>query len=58
MSSEKRLALFLILTLCSMFGIQYLIEVTGLVPPPPPKNAQAVAEARDEKKPDEVEKDN
>ena len=45
MSSEKRLFLFLVLTFASILGIQYLMDVTGLNPPPP-KKPQAVAQAK------------
>jgi hypothetical protein len=34
MSHEKRLFLFLTLAFCSILGAQYLMELTGLTPPP------------------------
>src|SRR3954452_7354950 len=47
MSSEKRLFLFLALTFASILGIQYLMDVTGLNPPPPQKKFQdIVAQAK------------
>src|SRR4051794_22104689 len=36
-SDNKRLYLFLLLTFSSILGIQYLMDVTGLTPPPPKK---------------------
>ena len=36
MSSEKRLVLTLLLTVASVYGIQMVMERTGLIPPPPP----------------------
>ena len=41
MSSEKRLVIFTVVTFLSILGIQYGLEVSGLVPPPPPKKPQA-----------------
>lgn len=41
MSSEKRLVLFMVLTFVSFMTIQYVMDVAGLTPPPPPKAPQA-----------------
>src|SRR5262245_40532486 len=52
MSSEKRLVLFMILTFFSFLAIQYVMDVTGLNPPPPKAPPQAQAKAKpDEAKP-------
>jgi len=45
MNSEKRFLLFVMLTLSSVLGIQYLMEVTGLTPPPV-KKPQNVVQAK------------
>ncbi|HMB04984.1 MAG TPA: membrane protein insertase YidC [Isosphaeraceae bacterium] len=47
MSSEKRLLLFLVLTFCSIFAMQYVMDLMGLTPPPPKKPAP-VAQAKPE----------
>jgi YidC/Oxa1 family membrane protein insertase len=47
MSNEKRLFLFLLLTFGSIWGIQYLMDVAGLNPPPP-KNPPPVVKAKDD----------
>ncbi len=44
MSSEKRLALCMVLTLGSVYGLQFAMERTGVLPPPA-KKPQAVAGA-------------
>jgi len=43
MSSEKRLVLCLVLTIASVYGLQTLMERTGLIVPPKPRPAPAVA---------------
>jgi len=43
MSSEKRLVLFLVLTVVSFQAIQYVMEATGLTPPPPKPQPNANA---------------
>ena len=48
MSSEKRLFLFLALTFASILGIQYLMDVTGLNPPPPRKPRNVVEIKKEE----------
>ena len=45
MSNEKRLVLFLVLTFLSIWGIQFLMDVTGLNPPLPKKPQQPIAQA-------------
>jgi YidC/Oxa1 family membrane protein insertase len=47
MSSEKRLLLFLVLTFCSIFAMQYVMDLMGLTPPPP-KRPAPVAQAKPE----------
>src|SRR3954447_20545550 len=49
MSSEKRLFLFLALTFASILGIQYLMDVTGLNPPPRKPQIRNVAQPVKEK---------
>lgn len=49
MSSEKRLLLFILLTLVSFQAVSYVMEATGLVPPPS-KKPPAVAKAKDQEK--------
>ncbi len=43
MSSEKRLVLTLLLTVASVYGIQIVMERTGLIPPPPPPKPPILA---------------
>ena len=45
MSSQKRLVLFLLLSVALMTGTQALMDALGLTPPRPPANAPAVADA-------------
>ena len=45
MSNEKRLVLFLVLTFVSIWGIQFLMDVTGLNPPLPKKPQPPIAQA-------------
>ena len=47
MSNEKRLFLFLLLTFGSIWGIQYLMDVTGLNPPQAKKRPPVVMAKRD-----------
>src|SRR3954447_26715101 len=54
MSSEKRLFLFLALTFASILGIQYLMDVTGLNPPPRKPQFPNVAQAGKEKEKQET----
>ncbi len=49
MSSEKRLALFLVLTFTSILTIQFAMEKTGLVPPPRPRPPVAEAKPAEDK---------
>ena len=46
MSSEKRLALFLALTFASILGVQFVMEKTGLGPPPAKRARPPVAKAK------------
>ncbi|MHC5542944.1 hypothetical protein ACYOEI_32370, partial [Singulisphaera rosea] len=46
MSSEKRLVMFMILTFFSFLGVQYVMDVTGLNPPPPKSRGKALAKAK------------
>ncbi|MCA1686766.1 MAG: hypothetical protein LC745_12515, partial [Planctomycetia bacterium] len=51
MSSEKRLIVFTLVTFVSILTIQYVMDVTGLTPPPPrPPVAQAKAGEKDQGK--------
>src|SRR5262245_8471204 len=57
MSSEKRLFLFMIVSIASVMCIQYVMEVAGLNPPPPkpPVKAQGKADgAKPDSKPEQV----
>jgi len=45
MSSEKRLILFTVVTFASILALQYGMEATGLIPPPPKKPLAQVAGA-------------
>jgi YidC/Oxa1 family membrane protein insertase len=57
MSNEKRMILFLVLTFASIMGTQYLLEATGLIPPPPKPQPKPAVQAKadpEAKKPDIV----